>query len=184
MSTDTKSLTGSYTVDASHSQIGFSARHAMVTKVRGTFKDFAGTGFLDEENPANSKLEVTIQTASIDTRNADRDAHLKSNDFFAMDEFPVTTFVSTSFAKKDGNTYEVTGDLTIKGVSKSITIDLDVTGDAIDPWGNLRVGFEGSTTINRTYWGVNWNAALEAGGILVSEKISLEFEISAIKNAA
>lgn len=184
MSTDTKSLTGEYTVDASHSQIGFSARHAMVTKVRGTFKDFAGTGFLDEENPANSKLEVTIQAASIDTRNADRDAHLKSNDFFAMDEFPVIKFSSTSFEKIEAATYRVTGDLTIKGVSKSISIDLDVTGTAIDPWGNQRVGFEGATTINRTDWGVNWNAALEAGGILVSEKISLEFEISAIKNAA
>ncbi|MEI8066949.1 MAG: YceI family protein [Actinomycetes bacterium] len=184
MSTDTKSLTGSYTVDVSHSQIGFGARHAMVTKVRGTFKDFAGTGYLDVENPANSKLEVTIQAASIDTRNADRDAHLKSNDFFSMEEFPVISFISTSFAKKDGNTYAVTGDLIIKGVSKSITIDLEVTGDAIDPWGNQRVGFEGATTINRTDWGVNFNAALEAGGVLVSEKISLEFEISAIKNAA
>ena len=184
MSTDTKSLTGSYTVDTSHSQIGFGARHAMVTKVRGTFKDFAGTGYLDVENPANSKLEVTIQAASIDTRNADRDAHLKSNDFFSMEEFPVISFISTSFEKAEGNTYRVTGDLIIKGVSKSITIDLDVTGDAIDPWGNQRVGFEGATTINRTDWGVNFNAALEAGGVLVSEKISLEFEISAIKNAA
>lgn len=178
-------VTGMYTIDPTHSQIGFGARHAMITKVRGQFNEFSGTGFYSAENPADSKLEVTIQAKSIDTRNADRDTHLRSNDFFSMDEFPLIAFASTSFSKTDAdNIYAVTGDLTIKGITKSITIDLGFTGEAVDPWGNQRVGFEGKTTINRGDWGVNFNAVLEAGGVLVSEKVTLEFEISAIRQAA
>lgn len=183
MSTQTtQSLTGTYSIDASHSQIGFTARHAMVTKVRGAFNEFEGSGYFDAETPANSHLKVTIKAASIDTRSADRDAHLKSNDFFAMDEFPEITFVSTAFNKVDDDAYKLTGDLTIKGISKSVTVDFDFTGTAVDPWGNTRIGFEGKTTINRKDWGVNWNAALEAGGVLVSEKVNLEFEISAVRS--
>lgn len=183
MSTQTaQSLTGTYSIDASHSQIGFTARHAMVTKVRGAFNEFEGSGYFDAENPTNSHLKVTIKAASIDTRSADRDAHLKSNDFFAMDEFPEISFVSTAFNKVDDDAYKLTGDLTIKGVTKSVTVDFDFTGTAVDPWGNTRIGFEGKTTINRKDWGVNWNAALEAGGVLVSEKVNLEFEISAVRS--
>jgi polyisoprenoid-binding protein YceI len=178
------SLTGTYAIDPSHSQIGFGARHAMVTKVRGKFTEFTGTGFYSVENPADSKLEVSIQAKSIDTSNADRDAHLRGNDFFSMDEFPLITFKSTSFSKVDAETFAVTGDLTIKGVTKSVAINLEFTGEAVDPWGNQRIGFEGKTTINRSDWGVNFNAALEAGGVLVGEKITLEFEISAIRQAA
>lgn len=177
------SLVGTYTIDPSHSHIGFGARHAMVTKVRGQFRDFIGSGYFDIENPANSNLQVSIQAASIDTGNSDRDAHLRSNDFFSMDEFPQITFVSTAFDKADAETYGVTGDLTIKGVTKSITLDLEYTGAAVDPYNNQRIGFEAKTTINRKEWGVNWNAALETGGVLVGEKISLEFEISAIRSA-
>jgi len=183
MSTQTvQSLTGTYSIDASHSQIGFTARHAMVTKVRGAFNEFEGSGYFDAENPANSHLKVTIKAASIDTRSADRDAHLKGNDFFAMEEFPEISFVSTAFNKVDDDAYKLTGDLTIKGVTKSVTVDFDFTGTAVDPWGNTRIGFEGKTTINRKDWGVNWNAALEAGGVLVSEKVNLEFEISAVRS--
>ncbi len=178
------SLTGSYAIDPTHSQIGFGARHAMITKVRGQFNEFSGNGFFNAENPTESKLEVTIQAKSIDTRNADRDIHLRSNDFFAMEEFPLITFVSTSFAKVDDETYAVTGELTVKGVTKSTTMNLAFTGDVVDPWGNQRIGFEGKTTINRTDWGVNFNAVLEAGGVLVSEKITLEIEISAIRQVA
>ena len=178
----TSSLTGTYVFDTSHTQIGFTARHVMVTKVRGAFNEFSGGGFIDFETPSNSKVELKIQGESINTRNADRDAHLKSNDFFDFAQFPEITFVSTSIAKK-GDLYAVTGDLTIKGVSKPVTVDFDFTGTAVDPWGNTRIGFEGTTTINRTDWGVNWNTALEAGGVLVSEKVNLEFEISAIRNA-
>jgi len=176
------SVTGTYSIDPSHSQIGFSARHAMVTKVRGSFTDFVGTGLFNAENPAESNFQVTIQAKSINTNNADRDAHLRGNDFFDMEQFPEITFVSTSFSKTDAETFSVTGDLTIKGISKSITFDLEYTGTAIDPWGNTRVGFEGKTTVNRKDWGVNWNAALEAGGVLVSEKITLDFEISAVRS--
>jgi polyisoprenoid-binding protein YceI len=176
-------LTGTYTLDPAHSRIGFVARHAMVTKVRGSFDEFAGTAVLDGANPANSRVEVTIDAASIDTRNAQRDEHLRSNDFLAMQEYPKITFASTGVRQAGETTFEVTGDLTIKGVTNEITIPFEFEGSAKDPFGNQRVGFEGSVTINRRDYGVTWNAALEGGGVLVSDKVTLEFEISAIKTA-
>lgn len=182
--TATENLTGEYTLDPSHSRIGFVARHAMVTKVRGSFNDVTGSGYFDAADPSRSHLEVTIQAASIDTRNADRDAHLRSNDFFDMENHGEIRFVSTSVGPTDGGEYRVTGDLTIKGVTKPITVDLEYTGNAVDPFGNTRIGLEGSVKVNRKDWGVNWNAALEAGGVLVSEKVDIEFEVSAIKNPA
>jgi polyisoprenoid-binding protein YceI len=175
-------LSGDYVVDPTHSRIGFVARHAMVTKVRGAFNEFEGKGSFDAADPSASHLEVTIKAESIDTRNADRDGHLKGNDFFDMATYPELRFASTQ-VELDGETLRVTGDLTIKGVTKPITLDLEYTGTAIDPWGNRRVGLEGNVTVNRKDWGVTWNAALEAGGVLVSEKVVLEFEISAIKSA-
>jgi polyisoprenoid-binding protein YceI len=176
-------LTGTYTVDPAHTRIGFVARHAMVTKVRGSFDEFAGTAVLDGANPANSRVEVTIEAASIDTRNAQRDEHLRGNDFLAMKEYPKITFASTGVRQAGETTFEVTGDLTIKGVTNEITIPFEFEGAATDPFGNQRVGFEGAVTINRRDYGVTWNAALEGGGVLVSDKVTLEFEISAIKNA-
>jgi polyisoprenoid-binding protein YceI len=176
-------LTGTYTLDPAHTRIGFVARHAMVTKVRGSFDEFAGTAVLDGTNPANSRVEVTIEAASIDTRNAQRDEHLRGNDFLAMQEYPKITFASTGVRQAGETTFEVTGDLTIKGVTNEITIPFEFEGAAKDPFGNERVGFEGSVTINRRDYGVTWNAALEGGGVLVSDKVTLEFEISAIKNA-
>jgi len=155
----------------------------MVTKVRGAFNEFEGTATLDGANPANSSAQVTISTASIDTRNAQRDGHLRSNDFLAMDEYPQITFVSTGARQVDESTFELTGDLTIKGVTNPITIPFSFEGAAKDPFGNLRVGFEGAVTINRKDYGITWNAALETGGVLVSDKVTLEFEISAVKNA-
>jgi polyisoprenoid-binding protein YceI len=176
-------LTGTYTVDPAHTRIGFVARHAMVTKVRGSFDEFAGTAVLDGANPANSRVEVTIEAASIDTRNAQRDEHLRGNDFLAMQEYPKITFASTGVRQAGETTFEVTGDLTIKGVTNSVTIPFEFEGAATDPFGNQRVGFEGAVTINRKDYGVTWNAALEGGGVLVSDKVTLEFEISAIKSA-
>ena len=173
---------GAYTIDPIHSRIGFVARHAMVTKVRGSFNEFVGSGYFDADEPANSHLELTIQAASIDTRNADRDAHLRSNDFFAMDDYPTITFASTHVERISAEQYRVVGDLSIKGVSKPVTVDFEYTGSAIDPFGNQRIGFEGATTVNRKDWGVSWNAALDAGGVLVSDKVTLEFEVSAIRN--
>jgi polyisoprenoid-binding protein YceI len=175
-------ITGDYTIDASHSRLGFSARHAMVTTVRGQFRDFEGTAHVDTATPANSTVRLTIQTASVDTSSADRDGHLKSADFFDAEVNPTITFVSTN-VERDGSDWTVTGDLTIKGVSKPVTIDFEETGSALDPFGNTRIGFEGATTINRKDWDLTWNAALETGGVLVSEKIKLEFDVSAIKNA-
>jgi polyisoprenoid-binding protein YceI len=175
-------LTGDYTIDPSHSRLGFSARHAMVTTVRGQFGDFDGTAHVDAENPAASTVELTIRAASIATGTADRDGHLVSADFFDVENHPEITFTSTS-VERDGAEWAITGDLTIKGVTKSVTIPFDETGTAVDPFGNTRVGFEGATTINRKDWDLTWNAALETGGVLVSEKIKLEFDISAIKNA-
>jgi polyisoprenoid-binding protein YceI len=176
-------LTGTYTLDPAHTRIGFVARHAMVTKVRGSFNEFEGSATLDGANPANSSAQVTISAASIDTRNAQRDEHLRGNDFLAMQEYPQITFVSTGVRQADDTTFEVTGDLAIKGVTKAITIPFTFEGAAKDPFGNQRVGFDGSVTINRKDYGITWNAALETGGVLVSDKVTLEFEISAIKNA-
>ena len=176
-------LSGTYAIDPTHSRIGFVARHAMVTKVRGSFNEFEGSGYFDADDPAGSHLALTIQAASIDTRNADRDGHLRSNDFFDMETYPEITFVSTAVEQTDSDRFRVTGDLTIKGVTKPVTVGFEYTGTVVDPWGNTRIGFEGSTTVNRKDWGVNWNAALEAGRVLVSEKVTLEFEVSAIRTS-
>jgi polyisoprenoid-binding protein YceI len=176
-------ITGEYTIDQTHSRLGFSARHAMVTTVRGQFTDFAGTARIDTANPAASRVELTIKTASIDTGVADRDGHLRSGDFFDAEANPEITFVSTEVEREDESTWVITGDLTMKGVSKPVTIEFESTGSARDPFGNLRVGFEGATTINRKDWGLTWNAALETGGVLVSEKVKLEFDVSAIQSA-
>ena len=175
-------ITGDYTLDVSHSRLGFVARHAMVTKVRGQFGAFSGTATIDEATPASSKVDLTFDVTSIDTGNADRDGHLKSPDFFDAEKYPTITFTSTD-VKRDGSDWTITGDLTIKDVTKPVTIEFEQTGSARDPFGNLRVGFEGETTINRKDWGLTWNAALETGGVLVSEKIKLEFDVSAIQNA-
>jgi polyisoprenoid-binding protein YceI len=184
MSTElSEDLSGSYKIDPIHSRIGFFARHAMITKVRGSFDEFEGGGVFDATNPENSSLELTIKTASIDTRNADRDGHLRSNDFFDMEKYPEITFKSTQVKVVDSTHFDVTGDLTVKDVTRPLTVPLEFTGSAVDPFGNHRIGLEGSTEINRKDWGVNWNAVLEAGGLLVSDKVTLEVEISAIKEA-
>lgn len=175
--------TGEYNVDPSHTRIGFVARHAMVTKVRGAFNEFEGSGHFDADDPTRSRLQLTIKAASIDTGNADRDAHLRSNDFFDMDTYPEITFVSTAVEKVDDEHYKVTGDLTIKGQSRPVTIPFELAGPVQDPWGNQRIGLEGRAEINRKDWGVNFNVALEAGGLLVSDKITLEFDVAAIKAA-
>lgn len=173
-------IAGDYVLDVTHSRLGFSARHAMVTTVRGQFTGFEGSAHLDTANPAGSSAKVSIKAASIDTGNADRDAHLRSGDFFDADTFPELTFVATDVKRVGSSTWQVTGDLTIKAVTNPVSIDFEATGSAKDPFGNLRVGFEGATTLNRKDWGLEWNAALETGGVLVSEKIKLELDISAI----
>ena len=183
MTTTTSELTGTYTLDPVHTRLGFVARHAMVTKVRGAFNEFEGTATVDGDNPANSSVRLTIDAASIDTRNAQRDEHLRTNDFLALEQYPRITFVSTDIRQVDETTFEVTGDLTIKDVTNRVAVPFEFEGAAQDPYGNQRIGFDGSVTISRKDYGITWNAALETGGVLVSDKIVLEFEVSAVKNA-
>jgi polyisoprenoid-binding protein YceI len=153
----------------------------MVTKVRGSFNEFEGKAHLDFSDQGKSCVQVTIKASSVDTRNAERDKHLRSNDFFAMEEYPEISFASTAVEAIDDTTCRVTGDLTIRGTTKSLAIDVEFTGTAVDSYGKVLIGFEGSVTVNRKDWGVNWNAALEAGGVLVSEKVTLEVEAGLIK---
>ncbi len=182
MSAVTDTPSGTYTIDPSHSRIGFVARHAMITKVRGAFNEVEGSGQFDPQNPEASTISVTIQTASVDTRNDDRDAHVRGADFLDVEAFPTLTFVSTAIASTGGDDFDITGDLTIKDVTRPVTFSAELTGTVVDPWGNTRVGLEGSAVVNRKDWGLTWNAALEAGGILVSDKVTLELEISAVRS--
>jgi len=168
---------GTFTIDPSHSRVGFSARHAMVTKVRGSFNEFTGAAVVAD---GVASINIEINVASVDTRSADRDGHLQSGDFFDVANFPKITFASTSVKDSGSDKLSVEGNLTIKDVTKPITIEFEYSGTATDPFGNARFGFEGVAEINRKDFGLTWNAALETGGILVSENIKLEFEISTI----
>ncbi|MFC7258065.1 MULTISPECIES: YceI family protein [Streptomyces] len=183
VSPDLAALSGDYTIDPSHSTIGFVARHAMVTNVKGSFQEFDGTLHLDGSDPSKSTATLDVKMESVETGSADRDGHLKSSDFFKIDEFPTMTFRSTKAEALGGDDYRITGELSIMGTTKPLSIDLEFNGAAKDPFGNERVGFEGKSEILRSEWGLTWNAALETGGVLVSDKIKLVFDISAIKNA-
>jgi polyisoprenoid-binding protein YceI len=177
-------LTGDYDLDAAHSRLGFAAKHAMVTTVRGLFHTFSSEIHLDAENVANSTVRIEIQAASLDTGNEDRDTHVRNSDFLDVETYPTITFLSTSAEQKGDDEFVLHGDLTIKDTAKPVSISFEKTGEAKDPWGNFRVGFEGKAKINRKDWGVNFNAVLEAGGLLVSDKVTLEFDISAVRRAA
>jgi len=179
---ETSALTGTYAIDPSHSRLGFVVRHAMVTKVRGKFGDFDGTVTVDGANPSASSVSITAKMATIDTGDEGRDGHLRSGDFFDVEAHPTMTFTSTAITPAGDDEFTVSGDLTIRGVTKPVTIDLEYTGAAKDPFGNERIGFEGKAEINRKDWGLEWNAALETGGILVGEKVKLELDISAIRS--
>lgn len=172
-------LNGTYVLDPAHTTIGFVAHHAMVTKVRGHFSDFTSTITVDE---STGTVNATIRTESITTGNDDRDNHVRGSDFFNVAEFPEMTFASTSVSVS-GDKATVTGDLTIKGVTKQVNLDVSIDGIAEDPFGNTRLGFEASTKINRTDFGVDFNAPLKTGGVLLSEEIKIEIEGSAIKQA-
>lgn len=176
-------LTGDYTIDPAHSRIGFAARHAMVATVRGHFSDFDAAVHLDEKQPEKSTAEITIKAASLSSGNADRDAHLLSPDFFDVEKHPAISFRSTSAERQDEDTYVLRGDLTIRDITKPVSIEFERSGTAVDPWGNYRVGFEGKTTVSRKEWGLTWNMALEAGGVVVGDKVKLEFDIAAVRQA-
>lgn len=172
--------TGTWILDNAHTEVGFVARHAMVTKVRGNFEEFEASAVVDQDNQAASVVKAVIKTASVNTGNADRDGHVRGDDFFAVEQFPEMTFESTSFDISD-NTGTVTGDLTLKGVTKPVTLDVEIFGVEEDPFGNIRVGFEASTKINRKDFGVDFQAPLGSGGVLVSEQITIQIDGSGIK---
>ncbi|TDB72834.1 YceI family protein [Micromonospora sp. KC723] len=176
-------LTGTYTIDPAHSRFGFVARHAMVTKVRGSIPLMEATAFLDASDPSASHVRVVLDVAGIDTGNPQRDGHLRTGDFLDATNHPHITFTSTAVKHTGDDAFEVTGCLTIRGVTREITIPLDHTGVAIDAQGIRRVGFEGGMTINRKDYGVSFNAALETGGVMISDKVTLEFDLSAFKTA-
>ncbi|EMY34746.1 hypothetical protein D477_008013 [Arthrobacter crystallopoietes BAB-32] len=181
MSDLSAALSGEWRFDQAHTRIGFSTRHAMVTKVRGAFNDFEGVIHADVENPSKSSVQLTIQVASIDTRNEQRDEHLRTNDFFDAPNFPEISFQSTHIDQVEERNFIVNGDLTIRGITKPVSVPIEFTGVERDPAGHLRAGFEGSRRIDRQAFGVKWNTALDSGGVLVSDRILLEFEVSAVK---
>ncbi|WP_029151315.1 YceI family protein [Microbacterium indicum] len=174
------SMAGTWTVDAAHSRFGFSAKHAMVTKVHGVFPAATGTLTIGNDGLASAHIDVALDVSSVDTRSADRDAHLRSSDFFDADAHPQITFVSTGFDQVAENAFLVMGDLTIKGTTKSVGIPLELTGVGRDQTGALRAGFEGTRRIDRREFGLEWQTALDSGGVLVSERVTLEFDISLV----
>ena len=173
-------VAGTYGFDLSHSRVGFVVRHLMVSKVRGQFSQFEGTVVV-AENPTDSKVEVSIDAASIDTRDETRDNHLRSADFFEADSNPKLTFASTAVRHVKGNDFEVDGDLTIHGTTKPVTLKVELEGVLTDPWGMSRAGFTASTEIDREDWGLTYNQALEAGGVVVGKKITIEIEAEVVK---
>jgi polyisoprenoid-binding protein YceI len=176
-------VTGNYTVDVAHTRIGVRARHAMVTTVRGAFTEFAGTAHLDTADPAASSVTLRIVTASVDTGTPDRDAHLRSPDFLDVARYPELVFTSTAVEQVDDDVFRVTGDLTIKDVTRPVSVDFTLTGSARDPFGHTRVGFEGALAIRRSDWGLTWNTVLDTGGVLVSDRIQVEFDVSVIRDS-
>ncbi|HXD16980.1 MAG TPA: YceI family protein [Vicinamibacterales bacterium] len=183
MTTATSTKTTTYSIDKAHSEATFQVRH-LLTKVRGRFSDFEGTIEYDELNPERSLVTVTIQAAGIDTNERDRDAHLRSADFFDVEQFPTLTFRGTTIARKGDQRFDVTGDLTMHGVTRPVTFDVTFLGKAKDPWGNERIAFEADAAVNRKDFGLNWNAALETGGFLVGDEVKISLSVQAVPKAA
>jgi polyisoprenoid-binding protein YceI len=168
-----------FAIDKTHSEVLFQVRH-LITKVRGRFTDFAGTVTFDPAQPERSSIAFTINAASVDTAAPDRDQHLRSEDFFAVEKFPELTFISSRVTKKSDQQYDVTGTLTIRGVAKEVTLPVFHLGEATDPWGNARAGFETEITLNRKDYGLLWNAALETGGFLVGDEVKVTVSAQAV----
>lgn len=173
--------TETFNIDLSHSSVSFSVRHMVIAKVHGRFARFSGAIALDEQTPSASSVNVTIEAASIDTNDEKRDGHLRSADFFDSDKFPQLTFVSSKVERPSGERFLVSGDLTIHGVTKPITLDVEYNGRGKDPWGGERASFSSKVSVNRRDFGLEWNQALEAGGVLVGDKIDITLEIEAVK---
>ncbi len=176
--------TNKWNIDGTHSGINFSIRHMVVSKVRGRFGKFGGTLELDGDDLTRSTIEVTIDASSIDTGTAQRDDHLRSADFFDVERFPELRFHGKRIAKAGRDHYRVLGDLTIRDVTREVTLDVEYGGQAKDPWGNERAGFLAKSSIDRKDFGLQWNQVLEAGGLLVGDRVDIELEVQAVKAAA
>ena len=177
MSDLSKLTPGKWQIDAAHSSVTFSVRHLMISKVKGSFNDFSGTIVIDED-PLKSTVEARVGLASVNTGDEQRDAHLKGSDFFDTDTYPDMVFTSTGLRQKGGD-YLLDGELSILGVTKPVTFQLEFEGVNTDPWGNTKAGFSATTEINRKDWGMSYNAALETGGVLIGEKAKIELDIEA-----
>ena len=181
MTTAPQVQTGTWTVDKTHSNIDFEVRHLMISKVRGHFRDFDATLVIDEEQPERSRLTAEIDVASIDTSVEDRDTHLRSDDFFGADQFPKITFKSTQVERGDGKSFRLTGDLTIRDVTREVVLEGEFEGRIQDPWGKDRAAFSASVEISRKDFNVRWNQALEAGGVAVGNKVKIGLHIEAVR---
>ncbi len=173
---------GTWKIDPSHSEIQFFVRHMMIAKVRGRFREFEGTIHISER-PEDSRVEVVIEAASIDTRDRTRDEHLRSADFLDVERYPELRFASTSVRPGDKDRWQVTGDLTVRDVTRPVVLDVEYDGAMVDPWDNLRAGFLATTEIDRENFDITWNQALEAGGFLVGKGVRIEIDIEAIRQA-
>jgi polyisoprenoid-binding protein YceI len=176
--------TDNWNIDAAHSGINFSIRHMVVSKVRGRFARFTGALAVDDGDITRSVAEATIDAASIDTGTSQRDAHLRSPDFFDVEKFPELRFRSTRIEKLDDVRYRVLGELTIRDVTREVALDVEYAGRGKDPWGNERIAFAAKTALDRKDFGLQWNQALEAGGVLVGERVEIELDVQAVKAAA
>lgn len=172
-----------YVVDAAHTLVEFSARHMMITNVKGSFSGVSGTVDFDQSNPTAATVDVSIDVNSLSTQNEQRDGHLKSPDFFDVANYPTITFKSTSVEKTGDADYKVTGDLTVHGTTKPVVLDAEFIGEGKDPYGNQKAGFSAKTSISRKDFGLNWNVALESGGVLVSDKINIQLEVQLLQQA-
>jgi polyisoprenoid-binding protein YceI len=172
-----------WTIDPAHTTAEFGVKHLMISTVKGQFSDVKGTLRLDDAEPANSTVEVEVGVSSVDTREEKRDAHLKSSDFFSVEEYPAMTFRSTSVERMGEDRYRVTGDLTIRGVTKSVVLEVEREGQVKDPWGGERIGFTAVTKLDRRDFGLVWNVALEAGGLLVGTEVKVMLSVEAVREA-
>jgi len=181
MTTATQTATSTWTIDPTHSIAEFAVKHFVITTVKGRFRDLDGKLEIDEANPENSSVTANIQVASVDTNVADRDAHLRSDDFFNAEQYPLITFQSTRVERVSDDSYKVHGNLTIRDVTRPVTLDSEFEGEADDPWGNRRAALTATTQISRKEFGVKWNQALETGGAVVSDNVKITLHIEAIQ---
>jgi polyisoprenoid-binding protein YceI len=181
--TETTPTTSTWTVDATHTEVGFAVRHLMISTVRGRFGAVAGTVVYNEANPDASTVDVTVDVTSIDTRTDGRDAHLRSADFFDVERFPTMHFVGTGISGDVDGEFTLTGDLTIRGVTREISLDVTSEGRVRDPWGNDRVGFSAKGKISRGDFGLTWNQVLEAGGVTVGDEVKISVDVELVRQA-